>query len=91
MRMHTLWLAALLGLAGCSTTPDWDAGFGDTVRQARAAQLVDPDAASRSATPGGLDGKAIAGTMKAYARSFGYFVYEPSPPLLVPVLSSSNR
>jgi hypothetical protein len=75
----TLCCAACL--AGCShTTADWEARFGDASRQMRAAQVIDPAAPGRTAAPSGIDGKAAAGAMKAYAESYGYAVKEAKQP-----------
>ena len=65
--------AALLALGGCAaTTPQWEARFGDSVRQARAQQLVDPAAAGHALRPEGLDGKAAAANMRDYADYYDY-------------------
>jgi hypothetical protein len=70
---QSLIAAALLALAGCAaTTPSWDAQFGDTVRQARVQQLVDPAAGGRAPRPEGLDGKAAAATQRDYADYYDY-------------------
>lgn len=69
---HAFAAAALLALAGCNTTPGWEAQLGDTVRQARTAQLIDPAATSRAPRPEGLDGKAAAGNLRDYANGYGY-------------------
>ena len=70
---HILAAATLLALAGCAaTTPEWDARFGDTVRQARAQQLVDPAAGAREPRPESLDGKAAAATQRDYADYYDY-------------------
>ncbi|WP_298235034.1 hypothetical protein [uncultured Azohydromonas sp.] len=72
--------AVLLALAGCAaTTPEWDARFGDTVRQARVQQLVDPAAGARAPRPEGLDGKAAAATQRDYADYVDYVERAPRP------------
>ena len=76
-------LLSLAALAGCAqTSPGWDARFGDAARQARAAQTADPAAPSRNTAITGVDGKAAAGAMKAYADSYGDAVKESKPPLV---------
>ena len=71
-------------LAGCvNTSPGWDANFGDAARQARALQVIDPDAPSRNTGAPLADGKAVAGAQKAYAKTYGYGVEEPKQPALV--------
>jgi hypothetical protein len=87
------WLVPVL--AGCAqTTPAWDARFGDSVRQARAQQTIDPTASSRPAAPMTLDGKAVAGAQRGYGISYGYTLREPAPPtptLLVTPLTSVGQ
>jgi hypothetical protein len=62
-------LAALL--AGCaSTTPVMDAKFGDAVRQARAAQTLNPNASANRDPVLGIDGKAGAAAQERYQESF---------------------
>jgi hypothetical protein len=65
-----------------STAPDWEITFGDAVRQARAAQVIDPGAPSRNTEIGLTDGKAAVGAMTKYAESHGYAVKEGKQPLL---------
>lgn len=81
--MNTMQLLAagtLLALAGCAaTTPQWDTRFGDSVRQARAQQLVDPAAGGRTPRPEGLDGKAAAATQRDYADYVDYVERAPKP------------
>jgi hypothetical protein len=60
-----------LTLAGCLTsTPQWDAHFGDAVRQVRDAQVLDPQAGRNPDPVSGVDGVAAAGTMTRYGKSF---------------------
>lgn len=62
---------------GCSTTPNWDARFGEPIRIIAAQQVIDPDA-SRNADPvKGIDGKAAQGAMGEYQKSF--VQPEPAP------------
>ncbi len=77
-------------LAGCvNTSPGWDSSFGDAARQARALQVIDPDAPSRNTGAPLADGKAVAGAQKAYAKSYGYAVEEPKQSAL-PVISTTG-
>ena len=57
-------------LAGCSTTPLWDARFGDPVRVIAAQQVIDPDASRNTDPVRGVDGKAAQAAMSEYAKSF---------------------
>lgn len=70
----------ILSLAACAaTTPGWDASFGQSAREAAAAQTIDRDAGLRPRGPAVTDGKAVAGAQKAYAESYGYAVKEAKP------------
>jgi hypothetical protein len=84
MKLILVTVAALAPcLAGCvSTAPEWERNFGDASRQARAKQVIDPDAPSRNTGMPSTDGKAVAGAQKAYADSYGYAVKEVKPPSL---------
>jgi hypothetical protein len=84
LTLPALALVATL-VCGCATTAsEWETRFGDAVRAARAAQLVDPQASRRNVTPPMSDGKATAGAQTGYASSYGYAVKESKqPPLTV--------
>lgn len=57
-------------LAGCSATPNYDAKFGDAVREARARMTMNPDAGNSEDTVVGMDGKSARETMTRYQNSF---------------------
>ena len=60
-----LVLLALLG--GCvSATPNYDARFGDAVRQARQQMTLNPNAATNSAPVAGMDGSAARDAITLY-------------------------
>ncbi len=82
--MKSLILVATTAMfLGCAqTSPQWESSFGDASRQLRASQVIDPSAPSRQAQITGVDGKAAAGAMKAYAESYGYAVKEAKQPTL---------
>lgn len=61
--------AALLS-ACVSTTPVVDANFGKAVRQARAAQTLNPNASANRDSVLGIDGKAGAAAQERYQESF---------------------
>lgn len=73
-------------LAGCgSTTPNYDAHFGEAVRTARMQMTINPDA-GRTVGMGadaaiGMDGRASGHTMDRYERSF------KTPPQAVNVIN----
>ena len=70
-------------LVGCvATAPEWEGKFGNAARQARAAQVIDPDAPSRNTGLAPTDGKAVAGAHSGYARSYGYAVREAAQPVV---------
>jgi hypothetical protein len=61
--------APLLG--GCMTsTPIWDAHFGESVRTVMQAQIIDPHAGERNPSKPGIDGKAAVSSMGVYNKSF---------------------
>ncbi|NHZ34847.1 hypothetical protein [Massilia rubra] len=62
-------LAATLWLGACSSTPHWDARFGQSLRAALAAQAIDPGAAGANRPVNGLDGKAAAAAYERYQHS----------------------
>lgn len=63
-------LGAALTLAGCSTTPNYDARFGEAVRAAKASMVLYPDAAAQGDEVLGMDGRAARDAMDRYQDSF---------------------
>jgi hypothetical protein len=60
-----------LTLAGCLTsTPQWDAHFGETVQQITTAQVLNPNAANNTDPVSGIDGNAATLNMFRYDKSF---------------------
>ncbi|WP_321931156.1 hypothetical protein [Paraburkholderia guartelaensis] len=58
-------------LGGCMTsTPIWDAHFGEAVRYSMQAQIIDPDAGKHGASQAGVDGKSAVSAMGLYDKSF---------------------
>lgn len=77
MRTPLLFLAAGLAVAGCAQQPTQvDRQFGSAVQRARAAQVVDPDAPSRTNPQVQLDGAAARHAVERYEKSFE----APPPP-----------
>lgn len=69
-------------LTGCmSTTPQYDARFGDAVASARALQTINPDASGNSDPVAGIDGRAAKHTIDRYNESF------KSPPPTFSIIS----
>jgi len=73
--------AALAMLAGCSTTPRYDAHFGDAVRQARKAMTIDPAASGNRDPAAGMDGQAAHEAIGRYHDSL------KAPPPVVNVIN----
>ena len=73
-----IFCAALAVLAGCASTPspDYDARFGDAVRQARSAMTINRDAPARPDPVAGMDGQAALHAIERYRGSF-----ETPPPV----------
>ena len=75
-------LMAFVALAGCSsTTPQYDARFGDAVRHSRQAQVLDPAAGSGKAEPAALDAGSARSAFQRYRDSF------KTPPPVVNVIN----
>ena len=66
-----LILPVFAALGGCMTsTPIWDAHFGEAEKAAMQAQIIDPQAAEHAPSTDGIDGKAAASAMTQYDKSF---------------------
>ncbi|QGW81497.1 hypothetical protein [Variovorax paradoxus] len=77
IKSTTLALALLLG-TGCShVTPNYDARFGDAVRDARKKMTLNPDAGKDGNPIAGMDGRSASESMKQYHES-----YKAPPPAL---------
>jgi hypothetical protein len=69
-----------LSLAGCLTsTPQWDAHFGETVQQISASQVLNPQAGTNADPVAGVDGGAAAASMFRYDKSFSQPAVVSSP------------
>jgi len=61
----------LVLLAGCSTvTPNYDARFGDAVRQAKHDMIIHPDAGKNPDQVAGMDGRAARDSIILYQDSY---------------------
>jgi hypothetical protein len=67
--------ALLAALAGCATSPNYDARFGDAVREARSAMTINPNPAPSPDQAAGIDGQAARLAIGRYHDSFK----EPPP------------
>jgi hypothetical protein len=77
----SLALLLLTLFCGCttSTTPNYDARFGDAVREARQRMTLNPNAGSNPDSVAGMDGKAAREAFGRYEDSFR----SPPPPVNV--------
>ena len=66
-----LAVSMLAALAGCmSSSPIWDAHFGEAERSVMKAQIIDPSAAEHAQSASGIDGKPAVSAMETYQKSF---------------------
>jgi uncharacterized lipoprotein len=63
-------LLAVAVLAGCATTPNLDAKFGDAVNQAKAQQIINPDASRNTDPVTGIDGQAANAIAGRYHKAY---------------------
>jgi hypothetical protein len=85
IKSTTLALALLLG-AGCShVTPNYDARFGDAVRDARKKMTLNPDAGKDGNPIAGMDGRSAGESMKQYHDSY------KTPPPAVNVINIGGQ
>jgi hypothetical protein len=72
MTKKILAIALLTGLvAGCSTTtPNYDARFGDAVREAKRKMIINPDAGKNPDPVAGMDGKAAHDSIILYQGTY---------------------
>jgi hypothetical protein len=71
LRQALLIVPLSAALGGCMTSsPIWEAHFGEAVRTSMHAQIIDPDAAQHASSPQGIDGKAAASSMSHYDKSY---------------------
>ncbi|RJF97082.1 hypothetical protein D3870_21605 [Noviherbaspirillum cavernae] len=70
-------------LAGCasSATPNYDARFGDAVREARQRMTINQDAGKNADPVAGMDGKAARDAAVLYQKTF------TAPPPVVNVIN----
>jgi hypothetical protein len=71
-KLSALSVLLLGSLAGCASAPSrTDAAFGESVRQARAVQIINPDAAARAGDPSvGIDARVSRSAVDLYQDSF---------------------
>jgi hypothetical protein len=76
-----LLVLALLGGCAASTTPNYDARFGDAVRQARQRMTLNPNAGANPDPMAGMDGRSAREAVVRYQDSF------KAPPPVVNVIN----
>ena len=70
IKSTTLALTLLLG-TGCShVTPNYDARFGDAVRDAKKRMTINPDAGKDGNPVAGMDGRSARESMVQYHESY---------------------
>ena len=78
----TILALTLLAGTGCShVTPNYDARFGDAVRDAKRKMTLNPDAGKDGNPVVGMDGRAARESMLQYQKSY------KSPPPAVNVIN----
>ncbi len=75
-RCAALIVPVCAALSGCMTsTPIWDAHFGEAERAVMQAQIIDPHAVEHAQSAPGVDGKSAVSAMNTYEKSF----QQPTP------------
>jgi hypothetical protein len=80
-RLAIAFFVMLLGGCAVPATPNYDARFGDAVRQSRERMTLNPGAASAAAPAPGMDGKSAMEAVGRYQDSF------KAPPPVVNVIN----
>ena len=71
MRRLALMVLACAALGGCmSSSPIWDAHFGEAVRAVTQLQIIDPHASENNPSLPGIDGKSAVSAMTQYDKSY---------------------
>lgn len=71
LALTALAACSAAGLAGCmTTTPVYDAHFGDAVRTVRAMQTLNPDASMNADPVTGVDARSATYALDRYNSSF---------------------
>lgn len=82
----TLLALACLVATGCShVTPNYDARFGDAVRDAKRKMTINPDAGKSGDPVAGMDGRAARESMQQYHESY------KTPPPAVNVINIGGQ
>lgn len=81
IRTTTVALVCLLGASCSHVTPNYDARFGDAVRDAKRKMTINPEAGKSDDPAAGMDGRAAREAMNQYHDSY------KSPPPAVNVIN----
>jgi hypothetical protein len=82
-------LLAMAVLAGCApTTPNLDSKFGDAMNQAKAQQIINPDAPKNTDPVAGIDGQAAKEIISRYHKA--YEAPSPAPSGAIGSVSGSG-
>lgn len=81
IRLALVLLPALLVGCAVPATPNYDARFGDAVRQARQMMIINPNAGANAPPVAGMDGKAAQDALGRYHDTF------KAPPPVVNVIN----
>jgi len=71
----------LLGACTHTSTPQFDALFGETSRAALASQVLEPQAGARRMAAHGLDGASARAIIERYRASFAEPTTQPAQPV----------
>lgn len=63
-------LLAMTVLAGCATTPNVDAKFGDAVNLAKAQQTINPNASKNKDPVAGINGQTANSIMERHQKTY---------------------
>lgn len=69
-KLPVVLVITLLGACANSPTPNYDARFGDAVRQARQMMIINPNAGTNPDPMAGMDGKSAKEAVGRYQDSF---------------------
>jgi hypothetical protein len=84
-KLIVLVLPALLAGCATSSTPNYDARFGDAVRAAKARQTLNPAAGANPDIAAGMDGKTARDAQVLYQNTF------KTPPPVVNVINIGGQ
>jgi hypothetical protein len=79
-RRLALMVPVCAALGGCMTSsPIWEAHFGEAVHEVTQAQIIDPQAGTRNPSVQGIDGQSAVSAMTQYDKSFAQPITTANP------------